>query len=162
MQYSLILFIVIVADQLTKLWVTNSFRLYETREIIAGLFNLTYVTNTGAAFSLFADVDSPWRHYFFITVAVVAFVGITTAYIFMRRSHRLYGIALGLIAGGAVGNLIDRVRFGAVVDFIDVMIGTYHWPAFNVADSAICVGVGLFLFINILEERKKKKIQNGE
>ncbi len=158
MQFSLILVLVVVADQLTKNWIVSSFRLYESREIFQGLLNITYVTNTGAAFSLFADVDSPWRHYFFVTIAVVALIGITTAYIFMRRDHRLYGVALSLIAGGALGNLIDRVRLGAVVDFIDVMIGSYHWPAFNVADSAICVGVGLFLLINILEERKKKKI----
>ncbi len=162
MLYSLILLLVVVADQLTKQWVTSSFRLFESRELVEGLLYFTYVTNTGAAFSLFADVDSPWRHYFFVTVAVVAMIGLTATYIYTRKNHRLYGVALALIAGGAMGNLIDRIRLGAVVDFIDVMIGTYHWPAFNIADSAICVGVGLFLVININEERTKKKIQDGE
>ncbi len=155
MHYFLIFFIVVVADQLTKMMIIHSFRLFETKEIVEGLLHLTYVTNTGAAFSLFADVDSPWRHYFFVSIGVIAFIGITI-YAFINRSHRFYGIALGLIAGGAVGNLIDRVRFGAVVDFIDVFIGAYHWPAFNIADSAICVGVGLILCINILEDKKKK------
>ncbi len=155
MHYFLIFFVVVVTDQLTKMMIIHSFRLFETKEIIGGLLHLTYVTNTGAAFSLFADVDSPWRHYFFVGIGVIAFIGITT-YAFMCRSHRFYGIALGLIAGGAVGNLIDRIRFGAVVDFIDVFIGAYHWPAFNVADSAICIGVVLMLCINILEEKKKK------
>ncbi len=156
MHYFLILLGVIVADQWTKLMVIESFHLYESKEIIAGFFNLVYVTNTGAAFSLLADVDSPWRHYFFVSVGVVALIGITITYMYMRKNHRLYGVALGLIAGGAVGNLIDRVRLGAVVDFIDVFIGSYHWPAFNVADSAICVGVGLFLLLSFYDEKRNK------
>ncbi len=77
----------------------------------------------------------------------------------MRNDHRFYGPALALIAGGAIGNVIDRVRLGAVVDFLDFYVAGYHWPAFNVADSAICVGVALFLLANILEEKQKKQIQ---
>jgi len=154
--YFLIIIVAIVTDQITKAWIMSSFQLYEMKEIIPGLFNLVYVTNTGAAFSMLADMDAPWRHYFFLSVGTLALTGLTFAYFKLRRTHRYYGVALALIAGGAAGNLIDRVRWGAVVDFLDFYIGGYHWPAFNVADSAICVGAGLFLIINILETKNSK------
>ncbi|SHO45558.1 signal peptidase II [Desulfopila aestuarii] len=154
MGYFLLVIVVIVADQLSKWWILSSFRLYESREIIPGFFNLVYVTNTGAAFSMFADVDSPWRHYFFVGVGIVAIVGLTAGYFIMRRENRWYGPAFACIAGGAAGNLIDRVRLGAVVDFFDVYIQDYHWPAFNVADSAICVGAGIFIVLSILDRPK--------
>jgi len=109
---------------------------------------------------MLADVDSPWRHYFFLGVGIVALIGLTIAYFKMRDDNKFYGTALALIAGGALGNLIDRVRFGSVVDFLDVYLGGYHWPAFNVADSAICVGAGLFIIVNILEARKNDKRDN--
>lgn len=157
MIYFSIVFLLVLCDQVTKFMVVDNFRLYETKEIISGIFHLTYVTNKGAAFSILADVDSPWRHYFFVGVGSVALVAITITYFLMRKQHQLYGVALALIAGGAVGNLIDRVRLGAVVDFLVVYIGSYQWPAFNVADSAICVGAALFVYINFREERKKNK-----
>lgn len=146
---------VIVADQLSKLWILSNFRLYESREIIPGFFNLVYVTNTGAAFSMLADVDSPWRHYFFLVVGIVAIIGLTAGYFIMRREGRWYTPAFACIAGGAAGNLIDRVRLGAVVDFFDVYIKDYHWPAFNVADSAICIGAGIFILLSIVDRPKK-------
>jgi len=145
---------VIIIDQLTKLWVLDTFQLYESREIISGFFNLVYVTNTGAAFSMLADVDSPWKHYFFLGVGSVAIIGLTVGWFKMRKENRLYGVALALISGGAAGNLIDRIRHGSVVDFLDFHLGVHHWPAFNIADSAICAGAGLFLIVNILESRK--------
>jgi signal peptidase II len=155
--YSVIFLLVIGADQLTKLWILQTFELYQAKEIIPGFFNLVYVTNTGAAFSMLAGVDSPWRHYFFLCIGVIAFIGLTIAAYRFRASHRGYVIALALIAGGAVGNFIDRLRYGSVVDFLDFYYGSYHWPAFNVADSAICVGAVLFLLVNILEERKNTR-----
>lgn len=155
MVYFAVIFVVIVADQLTKMLVVDAMHLYESREIIAGFFNLVYVTNKGAAFSLLADVDAPWRHYFFLGIGSAALVGLSIAYWNLRNITSLYSWSLALIAGGAAGNLIDRIRFGAVIDFLDFYVGNYHWPAFNVADSAICVGVGLFLFINIFETRIK-------
>jgi signal peptidase II len=155
--YYLPLVLVVILDQLTKFWILRSFELYESREIIPGFFNLVYVTNTGAAFSMLAGVDSPWRHYFFLGVGVVACAGLTVAYYRFRAAHRLYPLALGLIAGGALGNLIDRLRYGAVIDFLDFHLGGYHWPAFNVADSAICVGAVLFLIVNIIEEKQKTR-----
>jgi len=147
---------VVVLDQLTKLLVVNSFRLHESLVIIPNFFNLTYLTNKGAAFGFLAGVTSAWRHYFFLILVSVALVLLCIAWFRMRKDHRFYGPALAMIAGGAIGNVIDRVRFGAVVDFLDFHVAGHHWPVFNVADSAITVGVAFFLLANILEERQKK------
>ncbi len=141
---------VVLFDQLTKLWVVRSFALFESLEIIPGFFNLTYLTNKGAAFGFLAGHNGAWRHYLFLVLGCVALVVIVMAWSRLRYEHRLYAISLPLIAGGAIGNLIDRVRLGSVVDFLDVFVGSYHWPAFNVADSAISMGVALFLLANIL------------
>lgn len=148
---------VVVADQLTKLLIIRSFTLYESTEVIPGLFNLTYLTNNGAAFSIFAGQPALWRQVFFITTALVALVIVVIAWRSYRRESEFYTVCLALVAGGAIGNLIDRVRLGAVVDFLDIYIGTHHWPAFNIADSAITVGVTLFLVTSIVMERRKKK-----
>ncbi len=148
---------VVTFDQLTKLWILNSFSLYESLEIIPGFFSLTYLTNKGAAFGFLARQTGAWRHYLFLILGAVALVVIVIAWTRMRHAHRLYSISLPLIGGGALGNLIDRVRHGSVVDFLDVYIGVYHWPAFNVADSAITIGVVLFFVANILEEKGRLK-----
>ena len=150
-----ILLLVVGLDQFTKILTVNNFALYESLEIVPGFFSLTYLTNKGAAFGFLASVDSSWRHYFFLILASVALVLLLIAWFRLRKEHRFYGPALALIAGGAIGNVIDRVRLGAVVDFLDFYVAGHHWPAFNVADSAISVGVALFLLANYLEERKK-------
>ncbi len=154
-----ILLFIIALDQYTKILTVNSFALYESLEIVPGFFSLTYLTNKGAAFGFLAGVDSAWRHYFFLILASVALVLLMVAWFRLRKEHRFYGPALALIAGGAIGNVIDRVRLGAVVDFLDFYVAGHHWPAFNVADSAILVGVVLFLLSNYLEERQKKNIE---
>ncbi len=151
-----ILLFVIGLDQYTKILTVSNFALYESLEIIPGFFSLTYLTNKGAAFGFLAGVDSAWRHYFFLILASIALVLLLVAWFRLRKEHRFYGPALALIAGGAIGNVIDRVRFGAVVDFLDFYVAGHHWPAFNVADSAILVGVVLFLLSNYLEERQKR------
>ena len=161
MVYFAVITVAIVLDQLTKAMVVDSLSLYESREIIPGFFNLVYVTNSGAAFSMLADVNSPWRHYFFLTIGSAALVGLTIVYWKLRKANWLYSWALALIAGGAAGNLIDRVRFGSVIDFLDIYIGNYHWPAFNIADSAICIGAGLFLIINIFDTRNQELRKNS-
>ncbi|MBU0664561.1 MAG: lipoprotein signal peptidase [Proteobacteria bacterium] len=152
-----IVFAVVVGDQLTKLWILRSFSLYESLEIIPGFFSFTYLTNKGAAFGFLAGQTGAWRHYLFLMLGAVALVVIVIAWSRMRYAHRLYSISLPLIGGGALGNLIDRVRHGSVVDFLDVYIGAHHWPAFNVADSAITIGVVLFFIANILEEKGRLK-----
>lgn len=159
--YGLIVTLVIIFDQLSKIWIVNNFILYGTREVIPGFFNLVYVVNTGAAFSMFADVDSPWRHYFFVTIGVGAMVGLTIFAYSLRKEHIIYTLSLGLIAGGAIGNLIDRLYYGHVVDFLDVYVNRYHWPAFNIADSAICVGAVLYLIITLKEARREKAKKQG-
>lgn len=155
--YFAIVALVIVSDQLTKLWIVNNFQLYEVREVISGFFNIIYVVNTGAAFSMLADVDSPWRHYFFVTIGLVAIVGLSYFSYTLRKEHSMFAIGLGLIAGGAVGNLIDRLYYGHVVDFLDVYVKNHHWPAFNVADSAICIGTALYLIMTLSQARQEKE-----
>jgi signal peptidase II len=141
---------VLFLDQWTKGVVTRAFEVHQSRTVIPGFFDLTYVRNSGAAFGLFASVDSSLKAILLNSVAVIVFL-VVTAYA-LRSSHRSVRLQLGLalILGGAVGNLLDRVRFGYVVDFIDFAISGHHWPAFNVADSAICIGVGL-LFLDMLQ-----------
>lgn len=139
------LLLLVAADQLSKWWVQTSLALYEVREVIPGFFNLVYYTNSGAAFGLLAGESTAWRQIFFVGVALLALVLLLLLYRQLRGQGRLARYSLVLIAAGAVGNLIDRVRFGEVTDFLDFYWGSYHWPAFNVADCAITVGVAIFL-----------------
>jgi signal peptidase II len=150
--FSAITAAIIVLDQLTKYAVVQRFRLHESVRVIPGFFDLTYVRNPGAAFGFLAGVPGVWRTIFFITVSIVALAVILA--LVRQTRDRLSLIAFALIGGGAVGNLIDRVRFGEVVDFIDWFYRTYHWPTFNIADSAISIGVGL-LAIDMLFPHKK-------
>ena len=122
--------------------------------VIPDLFNLTYLTNNGAAFSILAGQPALWRQVFFLCTACAALVFIWIAQRSYGRRSLWYTVALSLIAGGAIGNLIDRVRFGFVIDFLDVYVGSSHWPAFNVADSAITVGVLVFIVYNLLFDRE--------
>ena len=148
---------VVIVDQLTKQWIMTNFALHEQQSIIPGFFDLVYVTNTGAAFGFLAGSKTWLRQVFFIAVSIVALVVIFYAYDHLKKQARIFIYALGLIAGGAVGNLIDRLRFGSVVDFLDFYLGTHHWPAFNAADSAITTGVALFLLGTLLQHRKEKR-----
>jgi signal peptidase II len=148
---------VVFVDQLTKQWIMTNFALHEQQSIIPGFFDLVYVTNTGAAFGFLAGSKTWLRQVFFIAVSIVALVVIIYAYDHLKKQTRIFIYALGLIAGGAVGNLIDRLRFGSVVDFLDFYLGTHHWPAFNAADSAITTGVALFLLGTLLQHRKEKR-----
>lgn len=148
----------LILDQATKLWVSARFSLYESEPVIPGLFNLCLLHNNGAAFSILAGQPALWRQVFFVTVNLVALSVIGVAQCRIGRGDRLYTAALALIAGGAAGNLIDRLRLSYVVDFLDFYIGTHHWPAFNAADAAINVGVGLFLLNSlVLEPRQEKR-----
>ena len=147
---------VVALDQLTKWLIQAKFLLHDSREIVPGLFSLTYITNTGAAFGILAGDHSTLRMIFFVAIAAIALAVIILGWHQLCGEQRLIPHALGLIAGGAVGNLIDRLRFGAVVDFLDFYVQNHHWPAFNVADSAICVGVGLFLLGSLLASRPQR------
>ncbi|MEJ2199214.1 MAG: signal peptidase II [Desulfuromonadales bacterium] len=145
--------VIIALDQATKLYVDANFRLHESMPVIRGFFNLTYVRNKGAAFGILAD--NAVRIPFFITVSIVAMLGILWYINRIRNDQKLAVFSLSLVFAGACGNLIDRVRLGEVIDFLDVFWQRYHWPAFNVADSAITVGVTLLLIDMWREDRKK-------
>jgi signal peptidase II len=146
--------VVLVPDQATKLYVDATFRLHESVAVVPSFFHFTYVRNKGAAFGIFAD--SAVRIPFFITISILAAVGILWYLRRLRDGQTLQVFSLSLIFAGAVGNLIDRVRLGEVIDFIDVHWYQYHWPAFNIADSAITVGVFLLLYDMWREERARK------
>jgi len=154
--YFIIIAVTLIIDQFTKILIASRLSLYESIEVIPGFFNVVYVTNRGAAFSILADVDSWWRHPFFIFVGVIALGGLTLLYYRIRKDAPVQSIGLAFIAGGALGNLVDRIRVGAVIDFIDIYWSRFHWPAFNIADSAICIGVGLFLIFSFIEKENTK------
>ena len=145
---------VIFLDQLTKYLIVQRFHLGETIPVISGYFNLTYIRNTGAAFGLLAQTEPQFRVPFFLIVPVVALLAI--AYIFKKipAVDLKLSSALSLVIGGAIGNLIDRLQMGYVVDFLDFHWNyAYHFPAFNIADSAICVGVGI-LMLDLLTQKE--------
>jgi len=136
---------IVALDQLTKAWIASSFRLHDTVPIVDGLVELTYVRNTGAAFSLLAGRSALFRVPFFTVVAILAGFAIVG---FIRQtpaSQRLVLLACAAVLGGATGNLIDRLLHGEVIDFVVVHWRDWYWPAFNVADSFITVGVVVLL-----------------
>jgi len=137
---------VLILDQVSKSAVSAALKMHEIRPIIHGLLNLTRVHNTGAAFGLLAGQPSILRTLFFLAVSLLA-MGVVIWMLFrLPTDQKVEHVALSLIFGGALGNVIDRVRLGEVIDFIDVYYRSYHWPAFNVADSAITVGVILLMY----------------
>ena len=137
--------LVLGLDQGTKLYVHATFALHESRLVVANFFHLTYVQNSGAAFGFLARQDAAFLRLFFPAITVVAVVALVAYFITVPASRPWTSWGICLIIGGALGNGIDRLWLGRVVDFLDVHWFAYHWPAFNVADSAICVGVGLLL-----------------
>jgi len=136
---------IVVLDQLTKLSVHLSMALYQSTPIIDGVFNLTYVRNTGAAFGIFAGSAEIFRRPFLILVSILASGFIVSLLRRLPDGERGLVIALTFVLGGAIGNLIDRIFYGEVIDFFDVYWRNYHWPAFNVADSFITIGVAIAL-----------------
>jgi signal peptidase II len=151
----LVSLVVLALDQATKFFIDSRFALYESVTVFENYFHITYVRNKGAAFGILAD--NAFRVPFFITVASIAVIGILWYLRKIGEGQKLHVLALSLIFSGAVGNLIDRIRLGEVIDFLDVHWHQYHWPAFNVADSAICVGVGLLLLDMWRQESARKK-----
>ncbi len=147
--------VVLVFDQVTKYLIEKHVRMYEVITVVPGFFNITRVRNRGAAFSLLSNLPGAWRSVFFITItfAAVAVLGV----LIRKTNGRLLLIAFSLITGGALGNVIDRIRYGEVVDFIQWYVKSYYWPSFNVADSAITVGVGLLAIDMLLQKPKEVK-----
>ncbi len=141
---------VILLDQLTKQGIRSAFVYGESRPVIEGFFNLVYVRNDGAAWNL---LSGQGIILILISVAVLVLLLVyRRAFLQDQFSHN---ILLGLMVGGIVGNLIDRIRFGWVTDFLDFQFGTYHYPSFNFADSAICIAVGLYIISNYRSSKKE-------
>jgi signal peptidase II len=135
--------LVLILDQLTKLAVLGNLAPYQDVIPVTGFFNLVHVHNPGAAFSLLADQPG-WQRGFFTAVALIASAVIL--WLLRKPGERIFHIALALILGGAIGNVIDRILYGHVIDFLDFYVGTWHWPAFNVADSGITIGAALLIY----------------
>lgn len=145
--------VVVLLDQLTKLWVRGAF-IYggEPQAVIPGFFNLVYVRNEGAAWGMLGG-QMP----ILILLSVVVLILLAVYHRKVLNPTLDHRIALGLMVGGICGNLIDRIRVGWVTDFLDFHIGPYHWPSFNVADSAICIAVGLYLLSSLWHTRHPLK-----
>lgn len=158
--FSVIAIVGIVVDQITKIFVDRSMQLYDSIPVFENFFHFTYVRNKGAAFSFLSNAS--WRLPFFITVSIVAAVVILIAFRKLRDDQKIAHTSLALIFSGAVGNLIDRVRLGEVIDFLDAHWYRHHWPAFNIADSLICVGVFLLAIDMFLEEKRLKESAAAE
>ncbi|HSB75274.1 MAG TPA: signal peptidase II [Terriglobales bacterium] len=145
----LIAALVVVFDRAAKWVVDRNIALHESVTVVPGFFHLTHVENRGAAFGLFAESPSEWKIAVLVLFSLVALVVVSA--LLWKNSHAMTttGVGLALILGGALGNLWDRLLSGQVVDFLDFYVGSYHWPAFNLADSAIVVGA-LLLVTEIL------------
>jgi signal peptidase II len=145
--------ILLIADQFTKILILGYYQLGDST-LVTSFFNIVRVHNTGAAFSFLADA-SGWQRWFFTGIGAVAIAVI----LWMLKAHpgqKLFSFALACILGGAIGNVIDRVRYGYVVDFLDFHWGTWHFPAFNIADSAISIGAACLILDELLRVRKTK------
>jgi signal peptidase II len=148
---------IVLLDQVTKLAVDQFLDLHESHTFIPGVLSLTYVRNRGAAFGVLSDASFPHQTLLFSLVSLAALAGIVVYALWLPASERLSQAALGLVMGGAVGNLLDRARHGYVVDFVDVFWRTHHWPAFNVADSAITTGVALVVLDMLLSSAREPR-----
>ncbi len=152
-KYYFLSLILVIADQLTKMMVLGSLELYESIEITS-FFSLTHVHNYGAAFSFLADEDG-WQQYFLVSISAIASIAIILWMSKTSTNQPYKLIALSLILSGAIGNLIDRAVFGFVIDFINLHYQDFYWPVFNVADTAITLGVILLLLVDFKQDKAK-------
>lgn len=154
--------VIVALDAWTKAWASANLDFFAAREITSWL-NFVLAHNPGAAFSFLSDAGG-WQRWFFTVLAIVVSIALLVWLFRLRTGEWRTGLALGLVIGGAIGNVIDRIRLGYVVDFIDVHVAGWHWPAFNVADSAITCGIILLLLESLretLEERRRKRERTG-
>lgn len=135
--------IIIIADQLTKFWANNNLEYGIPLHLINDFFSLTLLYNDGAAFSIFSNQDG-WQKFFLLGISATASIAIIV-WLCVGQMNLWLTYGLGLILGGAVGNLIDRALYGYVIDFLDFYVGSWHWPAFNIADSGISIGAALLI-----------------
>ena len=151
---------VIGLDQWTKSWVQRTFLLYQKVEVIPGLFNLTHVRNTGGAFGIFGGDRGGFGSLLFVVVSLLAIGIILFLFFRAKEDEKSLTLSLSLVLGGAIGNLIDRIRYGEVIDFLDFHVSSAHWPAFNIADTVICIGIGLMALGLWTRDRKEMAQRN--
>ncbi|MDQ6734813.1 MAG: signal peptidase II [Nitrospirota bacterium] len=146
----------VVLDQISKVQIMQTMRLHESIPVLPEFFSLTYIRNPGAAFGLLASSGQTFRLVFFGLTSVFALGLLAMIFFRLRQDDWVGQLSIAGILGGAIGNLLDRVRFGEVIDFLDFYVNGYHWPAFNVADAAISVGV-FFLILHFALEKKEEE-----
>jgi signal peptidase II len=155
--------VILAADRATKIWIASRIGIGDAIPVIPGVLRLTHWLNDGAAFSLFADTASPHAvRWALIAFTCLAAVGVLIALVRLGSRITRATVALALILGGAAGNVHDRIAYGSVVDFIEVHIFSYHWPDFNVADSAIVTGACLLLLDSLLPRRQSVSLETAE
>lgn len=153
----LVCFLILFVDQWTKHAIQQRLVLYQKVEVIHGFFNLVHVRNTGGAFGIFGGEKGGLGSLLFVVVSLVAIGSILFLFIRLKEDEKTLSLSLSLVLSGAIGNLIDRFRYGEVVDFLDFYLFSFHWPAFNIADSAICLGIGLMALQLLFRDKKKLK-----
>ncbi len=149
--------VILLLDQWTKYEVQQRLHLRQTVEVIQGFFNLTHIRNTGGAFGIFGGEKGGLGSLFFVVVSLIALGSILFFFIKVKEDEKTLPFTFSLVLSGAIGNLIDRLMYGEVVDFLDFHLFSYHWPAFNIADSAITLGIGLMALELFIKDRKKLK-----
>ena len=148
---AIVAFAVFAVDQLSKIAVDKCFEIGSSRPIIPGLFELVHVRNTGCAWGMFAE-----HTWILALFSLLVFIAIAVYYKRLCKDSKFSALAMALLQGGIIGNMLDRGIRASVIDFLDFHIGIHHWPAFNIADSAICIAVGLLLIQSFFLERDKK------
>ncbi|OED39211.1 signal peptidase II [Chromatiales bacterium (ex Bugula neritina AB1)] len=157
--YLFIVLVIIAIDQITK-WIANtSLELHEQNPVMP-FFNWTLMYNYGAAFSFLSNAGG-WQRWFFTIVATIISIVLVVWIYRLKHNEKWLGVALSLILGGAIGNLIDRVIFGYVIDFIQWYYERFYWPAFNIADASICVGTVILLATSFMADPNDSKVDNS-
>jgi len=149
-------FSILFLDQWTKYEVVMQIPFHHIVPVVDGFFNLTHLRNRGGAFGIFSSQKDDRSYWFFIIFSLIAIGAVLLLFMRLRGEEKIPSVALSLVMGGALGNLIDRLRYGEVIDFLDFYISSYHWPAFNIADSSITIGIGLFALELIFLEGKRE------
>jgi len=144
-------------DQWTKHMVQKSLPFHQTVAVVPGFFNLTHVRNPGGAFGIFGGEKGGLGSLLFVVVSLLAIGILLVLMLRVREGEEIYSLSYSLVLSGAIGNLIDRLQYGEVIDFLDFHLFSIHWPAFNIADSAICIGIGLMAFELLAQDRKKAR-----
>jgi signal peptidase II len=152
---TLIACIIVALDQVTKLLIVRYLPMFDAIPVIPGFFSITHIHNPGGAFGVFAKAGTGVRSFFFLGVSFFALFLVSYFYRTTPRTHPFLAFAFALIFSGAIGNLIDRLRLGEVIDFLDFYVSGWHWPAFNVADSAITIGISICVYHLIFNKMPK-------